>query len=358
MDILNYREETLVLDEGINDPGIFKAIILAGGPGSGKSKVAATLGLASMGLKVVNSDNYFMHLMKRKGLSLKMPANEFEAREVARYAAKAVTDRHLTSVVNARLGVIVDSTSGDQKKTTRIINMLKKSGYDVKVVFIETTLEVAKARNNKRARTLPDAVVEFSWKGAQAVKKRLKSLVGSIHYHEVVNNVEGKVDVSRLSGTLTVWARRLNPAALEWIKAVKSGQDSMKTEDINTDVRKSFKDFTEALTITQRLKMGRIAKRTAKKRARKAKIKAKKMKNAKEIQAKAGMMARNKMAKKLTGGLSLSQLTVQQKIALGKKLETKKVAIVKLTKKYLRVARKLEKERLGKLHATKEHRIQ
>ena len=64
------------------------------------------------------------------------------------------------------------------------------------------------------------------------------------------------------------------------------------------------------------------------------------------------------MAKKLTGGLSLSQLTVQQKIALGKKLETKKVAIVKLTKKYLRVARKLEKERLGKLHATKEHRIQ
>ena len=351
-------KETFELDEGVNDPGIFKAVILAGGPGSGKTHVAKKLGLGSMGLIVVNSDLFFMQLMKRKGLSLKMPANELEAREVARLAAKGHTDRRLKSLVDARMGVIVDSTSGDQAKTTKIVKMLKKSGYDVKVVFIETTLEVALARNTKRARTLPDAVVEFSWKGAQAVKKTLKSLAGTINYHEVVNNVEGKVNVSGLSGKLTVWARRLNPTALEWIKAVKSGQDSMKTEDINTDVRKSFKDFTEALTITQRLKMGRIAKRTAKKRARKAKIKAKKMKNAKEIQAKAGMMARNKMAKKLTGGLSLSQLTVQQKIALGKKLETKKVAIVKLTKKYLRVARKLEKERLGKLHATKEHRIQ
>ena len=151
MDILNYKEDDLVLDEGVNDPGIFKAIILAGGPGSGKTVVARALGLASMGLRVVNSDMYFMHLMKRKGLSLKMPANEFEAREAARYASKAVTDKRLESLVNARLGVIVDSTSGDQKKTTRIIKMLKKSGYDIKVIFIETTLELAKASEHPRA---------------------------------------------------------------------------------------------------------------------------------------------------------------------------------------------------------------
>ena len=243
MDILNYKEDDLVLDEGVNDPGIFKAIILAGGPGSGKSKVAATLGLASMGLKVVNSDNYFMHLMKRKGLSLKMPANEFEEREVARYAAKAVTDRHLTSVVNARLGVIVDSTSGDQTKTKRIINMLKKSGYDVKVIFIEVSLETAKARNKKRSRTLPEKVVEFSWNGAQKVKPTLKKLVGSINYHEVDNNKEGRPNVSGLAGKLTGWASRLNGTALEWILAVKAGQDSMKTETINTNIMKTFQEY-------------------------------------------------------------------------------------------------------------------
>ena len=43
MDILNYKEDDLVLDEGVNDPGIFKAIILAGGPGSGKTSVAKAL---------------------------------------------------------------------------------------------------------------------------------------------------------------------------------------------------------------------------------------------------------------------------------------------------------------------------
>ena len=243
MDILNYKEETLVLDEGVNDPGIFKAVILAGGPGSGKTHVAKKLGLGSMGLIVVNSDLFFMHLMKRKGLSLKMPANEFDDREVARLAAKGHTDKRLKSLVDARMGVIVDSTSGDQAKATKIIKMLKKSGYDVKVVFIETTLEVAKVRNAKRARTLPDAVVEFSWKGAQAVKKRLKSLVGSSNYHEVVNNVEGEINVSALAGKLTGWASRLNPTALEWIKAVKSGQDSMKTEDINTSIMKTFQEY-------------------------------------------------------------------------------------------------------------------
>ena len=243
MDILNYKEETLVLDEGVNDPGIFKAIILAGGPGSGKSVVAAGLGLASMGLRVVNSDMYFVHLMKRRGLSLKMPENEREAREVARYASKAVTDRRLESLINARLGVIVDSTSGDQKKTTRIIKMLKKSGYDIKVVFIETTLEVALTRNKKRARSIPDEVVKFSWKAAQAVKKTLKRLAGTINYHEIDNNKEGKINVSGLAGKLTVWTRRLNVAALEWIAAVKMGQDSMKTEDINNSIMKSFQEY-------------------------------------------------------------------------------------------------------------------
>ena len=32
-----------VIEEGVNDPGIFKGIFLAGGPGSGKSYVASQL---------------------------------------------------------------------------------------------------------------------------------------------------------------------------------------------------------------------------------------------------------------------------------------------------------------------------
>ena len=172
-----------------------------------------------------------------------MPANEFEEREAARMAAKGHTDRRLESLVNARLGVIIDSTSGDQNKTKKIIKMLKSAGYDIKVVFIDTSLEVAKARNKKRSRTLPDKVVEFSWKGAQDVMKKLQTLVGTVNFHKVENNIDGKLNVSGLAGKLTAWANRLNPSALAWIQAVKNGQDSMRTEDINTSMIKTFQEY-------------------------------------------------------------------------------------------------------------------
>ena len=37
------RLQELFTSEGINDPGIFKVVFLAGGPGSGKSTVANEL---------------------------------------------------------------------------------------------------------------------------------------------------------------------------------------------------------------------------------------------------------------------------------------------------------------------------
>ena len=46
------------LQEGLYDPNIFKAFFLAGGPGSGKSRVSARA-LSGMGLKVINSDTAF-----------------------------------------------------------------------------------------------------------------------------------------------------------------------------------------------------------------------------------------------------------------------------------------------------------
>ena len=70
-------------------------------------------------------------------------------------------------------------------------------------------------------------------------------MAGAANYHEVDNNTDGRINVSGLAGKLTGWASRLNPTALEWIAAVKRGQDSIKTEDINTNTMKSFKEFKD-----------------------------------------------------------------------------------------------------------------
>ena len=69
--IIDEAVDGLVL-EGVDDPGIFKAIFLAGGPGSGKTFVAQKLfGIpdrlttSAKGLKLVNQDTEFEMLLKK-----------------------------------------------------------------------------------------------------------------------------------------------------------------------------------------------------------------------------------------------------------------------------------------------------
>ena len=59
-------------NEGPNDPAIFKAIFLAGGPGSGKSFIVGRTGLPALGFKVVNSDDAFELAMNKAKLNESM----------------------------------------------------------------------------------------------------------------------------------------------------------------------------------------------------------------------------------------------------------------------------------------------
>ena len=78
------------LQEGVYDPGIFKAYFLAGGPGSGKSFVTSNA-FAGLGLKLVNSDDILTKYLNKEGLSLKMPEKEKEKRDELRQKAKITT---------------------------------------------------------------------------------------------------------------------------------------------------------------------------------------------------------------------------------------------------------------------------
>ena len=80
------------LQEGVYDPNILKAFFLAGGPGSGKSYVVRRT-TGGLGLKIVNSDNAFEKLLRDAGLSLKMPPEEEEPRDVVRTKPKVITKK-------------------------------------------------------------------------------------------------------------------------------------------------------------------------------------------------------------------------------------------------------------------------
>ena len=155
------------LQEGVYDPNIFKAFFLAGGPGSGKSYVVRKT-TGGTGLKSINSDEAFEHLLTKAGLSLKMPPEEFERKEVVRARAKEITKAKQKNYLEGRLGLIIDGTGKVADKILKQKASLEELGYDTYMIFVNTSLDVALKRNAERSRSLTEPVVVKSWKDVQA----------------------------------------------------------------------------------------------------------------------------------------------------------------------------------------------
>ena len=155
------------LQEGLYDPNIFKAFFLAGGPGSGKSYVARQA-TGGTGLKTVNSDDTFEHLLNKTGLSLKMPPEETEPRDVVRGRAKELTTKREKNYLEGRLGLVIDGTGREVDKILRQKAKLDELGYDTYMIFVNTSLDVALQRNANRSRSVAEPIVVKSWKDVQA----------------------------------------------------------------------------------------------------------------------------------------------------------------------------------------------
>ena len=204
------------LQEGLYDPNIFKAIFLAGGPGSGKSLVAGKA-TGGAGLKLVNSDPIFERMLVKAGLSKKMPPEEFERKEVVRGKAKVITKRQQEGFIEGRLGMIIDGTGKDANKILYQKNMLEELGYDTYMIFVNTSIEVALKRNAERARSLPESDVIKFWKAVQNNIGQFSNIFrGSLI---IVDNNDAGEDVlfgiyKRVKGLLR--KKVTNTRAMEW----------------------------------------------------------------------------------------------------------------------------------------------
>ena len=155
------------LHEGVYDQHIFKAFFLAGGPGSGKSYVVSRT-TGGSGLKLVNSDDAFENLLRKAGLSLKMPSSEEEPRDVVRGRAKEITAKKKANYIEGRLGLIIDGTGREAEKILFQKRQLEELGYDTYMIFVNTSLDVALQRNADRPRSVPESIVTKSWKAVQS----------------------------------------------------------------------------------------------------------------------------------------------------------------------------------------------
>ena len=226
------------IEEGVNDPNILKAFFMAGGPGSGKSYVAAELFSIPKettqsvsyrtGLKSVNSDPAFELELKKMGVDPKelgsMDPEEFDkltrGEDSPREKAKRITMARQDLYTQNLLGMIIDGTGDDFRKITDKKKALESHGYDCFMVFVNTSLEVALARNAKRPRTLPEDVVKESWHAVQTNLGKFQSLFGQGNMVIVDNTVDIAVDFEMIEKSIQKMLNRpvQNPIGKKIVK--------------------------------------------------------------------------------------------------------------------------------------------
>jgi len=173
----SYMIEDLIT-EGVYDPGVFKAVFLMGGPGSGKSEVVTGLALKALGLKLINTDQAFEKGLKKAGLSLDLSKNDPKDYDPIRAKAKATTKIGMDMYMNGRLGLIFDTTSANPIKIKSYKQHLDALGYESKMVYVQTSLKNAQKRNQARPRKVPPEIVTQDWNKANANTLKLQKWFG------------------------------------------------------------------------------------------------------------------------------------------------------------------------------------
>jgi len=219
------------INEGINDPAIFKAVFMAGGPGSGKSFIAGKTALTALGLKLINSDDIFEYTLSKAGLKT-TPEDIFsEKGQSIRGSAKALTAKKQEIALNGRLGLIIDGTGKDYEKIRKQKVALNYLGYDTMMLFVNTDVETALKRNRMRSRRLPDEQVKKMWNGVQNNIGKFQSLFKNDLL--IIDNSEG-IDLNKSSVRgyrfVSKWVKKdhQNKIAKQWIEKEKK-QRGVKT---------------------------------------------------------------------------------------------------------------------------------
>jgi predicted ATPase/shikimate kinase len=178
--------------DGTPKPGR-KVIFMAGGAGSGKGNVISKLGLNEAGYKTVNSDISLEWLKKNHGL----PENQTDYTAEQRsqlskltWEARRIAKRKQSKFAGKGDGIVVDGTGGSVKVMQAQVQAFKDKGYDVSMVFVETSLEVAKQRNaDRKERSLKEFILIKNHEQVQGNKKAFKELFGETFNEISTDNI-------------------------------------------------------------------------------------------------------------------------------------------------------------------------
>jgi predicted ABC-type ATPase len=139
------------LQEGPYDQHTYKAIFMAGIPGSGKTTISKTI-FAGTGLKVVDFDDIAKKLNK----------------PVTDPKIQTIHDKKVELFIKNGLGLLIDKTSQNYAPISKLKQQLESNGYQTMMIYVNTDLAVARERIKNRyketGRDVSDEYLDIAFK--------------------------------------------------------------------------------------------------------------------------------------------------------------------------------------------------
>jgi len=230
-----------IVDEGVNDPHIFKAIAMIGPMGAGKSTIAQQL-VGGSGLRSLNLDNFNELLIKQGKVAGGMLTPDQLERNWE------LTQKQKGNWVSERLGLLIDGSGRNVEGLVKPLTELENLGYNTMVILVNVSLETSLQRQQSRAakqaaqfgqgRNVPLDLAKSSYEQIQQNIPKLQQLYGK---RLLIINNEGAVDLSQEKQVVDRFMSSppTKPAAIEWITAHGQAQGQQLDKRLSQQQRQA-----------------------------------------------------------------------------------------------------------------------
>ncbi len=189
--------EELSIEESIYDKNIMKAIFIMGGGGSGKSAIVKEIRNRwdGLGVKVINSDDLFEHLLRKNDLPFDIDSKNrviYNKQMDVRAAARDKTKKKRENIIDSMLPMIIDGTGSRYDEIEELHDYLVGVGYDTAAVIVLVEPETALARNRRRERKVPEEVLLTAHKDLRTHLSSYQNLFG-VENVKFINNEDSFV---------------------------------------------------------------------------------------------------------------------------------------------------------------------
>jgi len=228
------------LNESVNR-GLFKAIFVTGGPGSGKDIIIREA-IAEQKAVEITSTLAYNYLMDKGNL------------------AEQSNDFRRESIRN-RGPLIINGPADDHSRMIAIKEELEELGYSTTMVFVDTTNEASQQRNEKLTKMIAESVRQEKWEQAQTCKESYRQ-----NFNNFINlNNSGSLET--IEEDITSIYIKLNnfidnktyvEEAYRWMEV----HGKLNTNDSITVLVKENNNVEKNFSFVQRLKESRNPKLT------------------------------------------------------------------------------------------------